>query len=151
MALVRITGNAWTHQGEPIPAERRPELFFVPKAHGIGDDSLLLGVEAKAALETDGEFAADVESYPGLLYQPRMRWLLNPEEPDPEMWAYGSAEWPFLIAPGSGGPIGDLIGVFPPGTILVGIGEPPIGGVVWIDITDETENGVAVWAPEGTF
>ncbi|MDF2045163.1 hypothetical protein P2P98_03235 [Microbacterium sp. Kw_RZR3] len=151
MPLVQITGNAWTHQGQPIGPERRPELFFAPKAHGFGDDSLLIGVEAKADLQASGYFTVMVEAAPGLLYQPRMRWLLNPAEQDPEQWAYGYAEWPFLIAPGNGGVIGDLIGVFPPGTILVGIGEPPIGGVVWIDITDETENGVAVWAPEGTF
>ena len=150
MALVQITGNAWDHQGQPIPANRAPELFFVPRAHGFGGSALLVGGEAKATLNTStGAFTVEVESQPGLLYQPRMRWLLNPDGPDPDQWRFGTAEWPFLIAPGEGGLITDLIGVFPPGTILVGIGPPPVGGIVWIDINDQTEDGALVWAPEG--
>lgn len=149
MTLVTIHGNAWTHQGRPIPAELRPRLKFFPKAHSFGGGALLVGVEARADLDlATGQFTVEVESEPGLLYQPRMEWFPGLSDETGAHWA----EWPFLIAPGNGGLITDLIGVFPPGTILVGLGAPPSGvaGVAWIDITDQTEEGALVYAPEGS-
>lgn len=152
MVTVTITGNAWTHQGEPIPAEKRPELFLRPKAHAFGSGSLLLGVEAKADLNlATGAFTVDVESVPGVFYEPVMRWLINPHENDPKMWAYGYAEWPFLVSPNNGGVITDLINKFPPGTILVALGPPTVTGVAWIDLLDQTDEGALVYAPRGRF
>lgn len=151
MTLVTIRGHAWTHQGEPILQSRMPELFLVPKAHSFGGTAIFVGVEAKADLNPiTGFFTVEVEADSGIYYQPVMRWRVNWRENDPEKIAYGYAEWPFLVAPGEGGLITDLIADFPPGTILVGVGEPPIDDVVWIDITDQNEQGALVYAPEGT-
>lgn len=149
MSTVTITGNAWTHQGVPVPAGKHPELWFRPKAHAWGSDGLLLGVEVKATLAADGSFSVALESEQDTYYQPVMRWLINPAEQDPAQWAWQYAEWPFLVVPGDGGNITDLINAFPPGTIIVALGPPlsSISNVAWVDLTDQTDEGAMVYAP----
>ena len=152
MTTVTITGNAWTHAGTPIPAEMHPELWFRPLANALGADGLLAGVEVQAALAADGSFSVQLESELGVYYRPFMRWVTNPSEQDPANWAYRYAEWDFLVVPGEGGTISDLINHFPPGAIIAAFG-PPLSGVTnvaWIDLDDQTAEGAMVWAPAGS-
>lgn len=153
MPVVTITGNAWTHQGAPIPAAKHPELWFRPKAQAWGSDGLLVAVEAQATLNNStGAFSVELVSEPGVYYQPVMRWLVNETHPT-EQWAYEYAEWPFLFTPGEGGPIGDLINNFPPGVIIAALGPPvdAAANVVWIDLLDQTDEGAQVYAPAGSY
>ncbi|VXC30393.1 conserved hypothetical protein [Microbacterium sp. 8M] len=150
MSTVTVTGNAWTHAGQPIPAAMHPELWFRPQASALGSDGLLAAVEVQATLAADGSFTVELESDAGIFYRPFMRWVTNPSEQDPQNWAYRYAEWEFLVVPGLGGNISDLINNFPPGTIIVALG-PPLSGVTnvaWVDMTDQTEDGALVYAPE---
>jgi len=150
MSTVTVTGNAWTHAGAPVPSWRRPELWFRPKANALGSSGLLVGVEVKADLNaSSGAFTVQLESDVGLYYQPVLRWLTNPSEQDPSRWAWQYAEWDFLVVPGNGGNLSDLINNFPPGTIIAALG-PPLSGVTnvaWIDLTDQTDEGALVYAP----
>ena len=152
MSTVTVTGNAWTHAGQPIPAAMHPELWFRPLKNALGADGLLAGVEVKATLAADGSFSVQLESELGVYYRPVMRWVTNPSDQDPANWAYRYAEWEFLVVPGEGGPITDLINNFPPGSIIAAFGPPPEGttNVVWIDLNDQTEEGAQVWAPAGS-
>lgn len=128
MAAVTVTGNAWDHTGSPIPAANRPELWFRPLAHEVTGDALLAGVEAKATLNlTTGAFTVQLIAEPWIRYRPVLRWLINPLEPNTEMWAWGYAEWDWTLNPfPDGGPIGELGGpdltIF---SVLVGLTYPP--------------------------
>lgn len=128
MGVVTVTGNAWDHTGAPIPASNFPELWFRPLGHDISAGSLLVGVEAKANLNlATGAFTVDLMAEPWIRYRPVLRWLVNPLEPNPEMWSWGYAEWDWTFNPfPSGGPISDLdvpdLSIF---SILVGLTYPP--------------------------
>lgn len=151
--LVSITGNAWDHQGQPIPAFRHPELWFEPQASTVSHQGALLArVEAKATLNSaTGAFTVDLESEPNIFYRPVMTWFRDTTSPDPEMWSRGRLEWPFLVAPGDGGRIDELINEFPPGAIIAALAPPPdsIEAVIWIDMTDVTPDGAMLYGPEG--
>lgn len=114
MPLVTVTGNAWDASRAPIPALNEPELWFRPLDTEIGSGLLTdREVPAKTFDVASGAFTVDVESKPGLLYQPIMRWLKNAE--DPRNRARTETEWlPFF--PDLGGDIDDLI------EIAIGIG-----------------------------
>lgn len=149
MALVTVTGNAWDHSRDVIPADLHPRLFARPTADRIAG-SLLVGVESQATLNpTTGAFTVKLES--GLDYRMVMDWLLPGQETEPpERRARTYAEWPPFNS-GSGGTIGSL---FPPratGTIVAELGPPPgsAEGVVWIDLTDVTADGALVYSPGG--
>jgi len=131
---VSVTGNAWSHAGSPIPAERRPELWFRPNRNNLSESALLAAVDVKATLDPGtGRFVAVLESAPAVLYRPWMRWLVNPDERDPERWAFGYAEWPFEINPYPvGGPIDELARVdLSTITVYVGLDAPPEGYRGW--------------------
>jgi hypothetical protein len=69
----------------------------------------------------------NLEAAHGVTYTPWLRWLLNPEEQKPEMWAWGYAEWKFTITPyPNGGPIGTLASVdLSIYSVLVSLTLPP--------------------------
>lgn len=134
MAKVSVTGNAWDHTGNPLPATLQPELWFRPEGHDISGNALLAGVEAKATLNLNsGAFTVDLMAEPWLRYRPHLRWLLNPNESSPEKWSYGWATWDWTINPyPNGGPIGNLDGpnldVY---SVLVSLAPPPPGYKGW--------------------
>lgn len=134
MPVVTVTGNAWDHTGSPIPAALFPELWFRPLGHDVAEGALLAGVEVKASLNTTtGSFAAQLVAEPSIRYRPVLRWLLNPQEPNPQMWAWGYAEWNWEFNPY---PIGGLISELggPDLTaysVLVSLDPPPPGYKGW--------------------
>lgn len=134
MAIVTVTGNAWTHRGEPIPANRKPELWFRPRRESLNGDSLLTATDVRADLNaTTGAFQVKLEAGPALLYRPWMRWLTNPHERDTDKWAFGFSEWPFDINPYPiGGDLSHLVKVEPSTlTVLVSLNPPPPGFTGW--------------------
>jgi hypothetical protein len=155
MALVTNTGNAWDQNGVPIPAVNEPELWSRPlwtsTARGLLTDR---EVPAKTFNVATGAFTVELESAPGLLFMPILRWLKNPE--DPKHRARGEAEWrPFF--PGGGGPIDEL-----PDTSVglrgayYGLGNPPPSfierdDIAYIDISGVGGGSVQWWLPEGNF
>ncbi|MDR6867539.1 hypothetical protein J2Y69_002143 [Microbacterium resistens] len=147
MSTVQVYGNAWTFAGVPIPPEMHPELWFRPKTEGIGSSGLLVAVEVKANLQADGAFTVQLEADTSVYYQPVLRWLIDPTVQLPERWDWQYAEWDFLVVPGNGGNISDLANNFPPGAIVAAYGPPIVGGLVWIDLLNVTDEGAAVWSP----
>lgn len=128
MPLATVTGNAWAHTGAAIPTRNQAELWFRPLAHDVSDSTLLAGVEVKATLDAaTGAFTVDLVAEPWIRYQPFLRWLINPYEPNTEMWAWGYAEWDWTINPfPDGGPVGELGGPdLTTYSILVGLTYPP--------------------------
>lgn len=110
MALVTVTGNAWDHTGAPVPAVYRPELWFRPERADVIDDTLATPTEVKALMNAAGQFTVQLMSAPGVRYRPVLRWLVNPDEPLMEKWAYGYARWDWAVHPyPTGGPIGDIV------------------------------------------
>lgn len=148
MALVTITGNAWDGDRDPIPAANEPELFFRPLSTSMMQGLLTdREVPAEAFNLATGAFTVELESVPGLMYIPILRWLKNPE--DPMNRGRGQAEWkPFY--PGTGGPISQLPPVVQLGGVWYGFGAPPTvlrsrNDSIYLDITGP---GVGVWVPE---
>lgn len=134
MATVTVTGNAWDHTGNPIPAGLHPQLWFRPEGHDISGGSLLAGVEAKATLNSaSGAFTVELVAEPWIRYRPVLRWLLNPSEPNMAMWAWGYAEWSWTFNPyPSGGTIGNLAGPnLTTYSVLVSLDPPPAGYKGW--------------------
>lgn len=134
MALVTVTGNAWDHTGSPIPSTLRPELWFRPEKHDVSGSALVAGVEAKATLNlTTGAFSVELVAEPWIRYKPVLRWLLNPDEPNMERWAWGYAEWSWSFNPyPTGGKIGDLGGPdLSAYNVFVSLNAPPAGYKGW--------------------
>lgn len=134
MATVTVTGNAWDHTGAPIPGALHPELWFRPQGSSVAGDALVAGVEAKAALNlATGAFTVQLVSAPGIRYQPFLRWLINPTEQDPDLWAFKYADWQFWVTPYPiGGPIGNLTDVdLTAFNVLVSLDPPPPGYRGW--------------------
>lgn len=128
MATVVVTGNAWDHTGSPIDAALFPQLWFRPEGHDVSGASLLAGVEAQATLDpVTGAFTVQLVAEPWIRYKPVLRWLLNPDEPNMQMWAWGYAEWAWSFNPfPTGGDIGDLGGPdLTTYNVLVGLTYPP--------------------------
>lgn len=134
MATVTVTGNAWDHTGSPIPAGLRPELWFRPLGHDVASGSLLAGVEVKSTLNTaTGAFTVKLVAEPWIRYRPVLRWLLNPDEPNMQMWAWGYAEWSWTFNPfPNGGKISDLGGPdLSAYHVFVSLNTPPAGYKGW--------------------
>lgn len=131
MAQVTVSGNLWDHTGAPIPAERRPELFFRPRQSSIVDSGLLAGVEARASLNAStGAFTVRLEAHPGLRYDMYARWLVDPAERLPERWVFRSARWDVGVDPYPiGGSMRDLVAQNAGHAlmVLVQLDEPPAG------------------------
>ena len=154
MVAVDVTGRLVAPDGKPYPAARRPKLGFRPLAHTAGSGSLVPAVETYAVVDPlTGMFLAQLESIPGLRYRPFVQWVLNPGEPDPALWAMGSAEWDFDFHPGGGGAIDVLANLVPVASIAAQLTPPPVSatGMVWIDLSDVALGGALVYAPEGSF
>lgn len=149
MAKVTVTGNAWDHSREVIPSELRPRLWARPVADQIAG-SLLVGVSSRASLNlTTGAFAIELES--GLDYTMWMDWLMPGQESEPPGdRAMGRAEWPVFNS-ASGGSISALFPAKATGTIVAELAPPPpeASGIIWIDLTDVTSEGVLVYGPGG--
>ena len=127
MPTKTVTGNVRTHLGITMPEERQLELWFRPNADNVSA-GLAIGVDAKATLNTaNGVFSASLEAAPWITYTPWVRWLENPEENDPEKWAFGYAEWNWSFNPyPNGGPIDELVGdVLSIYSVLVAMTVPP--------------------------
>lgn len=135
MTQVTITGNAWDGDLDPIPAVNEPELFFRPlatsKARGLLTDR---EIPAETFNVATGAFTARLESSPGLLYIPILRWLKNPE--DPMNRARGKTEWDAFF-PGAGGPISELDPAVGIRGLLFGFGDPSeqLNFAIYLDIT----------------
>ncbi|WP_404475126.1 hypothetical protein [Microbacterium aerolatum] len=134
MATVQVTGNAWDHTGSPIPAELHPQLWFRPERHDVSGANLLAGVEAQATLDTaTGAFNVDLVAEPWIRYKSVLRWLLNPHEPNMQMWAWGYAEWSWTFNPyPGGGPISELgVPDLSIHNVFVSLNTPPAGYKGW--------------------
>lgn len=134
MAVVTVTGNAWDHTGSPIPANLHPQLWFRPERHDVAAGSLLAGVEAQATLNgATGAFTVQLVAEPWIRYKPVLRWLLNPNEPNMQMWAWGYAEWSWAFNPyPAGGSISDLGGPdLTAYSVFVSLDPPPAGYRGW--------------------
>lgn len=152
MALVTVTYNAWDANRAVIPAGLVPEVWFRPIATSLAS-GLMTDREVKGTLNpTTGAGSVQLESQPGMLYVPSVRWLVDEEqanESEPNR-ARGRAEWePFF--PGSGGPIDQLPGK---GNALSGIwygfGDPPQSllvrkDVVYFDISGAPNGRPVLW------
>lgn len=151
MALVTVTYNAWDANREVIPANLVPEVWFRPIATSR-DNGLLTDREVKGTLNpTTGAGSVQLESLPGLLYVPSVRWLVDPDQQNEseQNRARGRSEWE-PIFPGDGGPISTLPGVVKLSGIWYGYGAPPTSikkrnDSIYLDITGP---GVGVWVPE---
>lgn len=135
MPLVDVTGYAWDHARAPFFSQNQPELWFRPNQANTLAGALLSRVEVQADLNAgSGAFTVQLEASPGITYTPVLRWLVNPQEPNPEMRAWGYDEWPLVVNPyPNGGQIGDLVGAspLPFGDVLVQLAPPPAGYVGW--------------------
>lgn len=149
MAKVTITGSVWDGDLDPIPAANEPELFFRPLSTSR-DRGLLTDREVFADIPNlgTGAFTVQLESQPGLMYVPILRWLKNPE--DPNNRARGQAEWE-PIFPGAGGPIDQLPS---DGNALSGVwhgfGDPPEvfkkrNDVIYVDISGLPNGKPVLW------
>lgn len=130
MALVTITGNAWDHSRQVIPAELQPRLWAKPLGDRVSG-SLLAGVESRATLDpVSGAFMVAVEG--NLDYRMVMDWLVpGQEEEAPGGRARTFAEWPVFNS-ASGGAIQDLPGApISSATVLVQLAPPPPGYRGW--------------------
>lgn len=103
--IVTVTGRVSDHSSVPI-AGRAARLFFVPTRPNTTSGGLRSGVEVQASL-TDASGAFSVELDNEAEYVIRLDWLLFPD--DPENYARGGEEWPYVLRPDRGGEIGDLI------------------------------------------
>lgn len=150
MALVDVTGNAWSFGRRPIPASMRPELWFRPVRADVGPGGLFSGVEVQASLTAaTGAFTVKLEH--DFEFQIVQRWVTNPSEPLPQNWVWEYSQWHFTFFPGAGGRIDDLVKNFRVGTIRAALGPPPSDApaMAWIDLTDVAAGGALVYAPEG--
>lgn len=153
MALVQVTGSAWDHMRVELPASQHPRLWFRPKGSSVGNAGLMTDGSILANLNLGtGAFTVDLESDPGVQYQPWMDYLIPGQENEPPGdRARGYVEWEFWFYAGNGGPIQDLVDLVPVGMIVAADEPPPeTGSSGWIDMSDETEDGAMLWAPEGT-
>lgn len=146
MSLVTITGNAWDVNLIPIPAAAEPEVFLRPiatsTARGLLTDR---EIAPKTFTVATGAFVFDVESAPGLMYVPILRWLKSPE--DPRNRARGETEWDAFF-PGNGGPISALDPAIGIRALLFGFGPPPVQltQAIYLDITGPT---IKIYGPKG--
>ncbi|WP_455904728.1 hypothetical protein [Microbacterium sp.] len=146
MSKVTITGNAWDGDLDPIPTVNAPELFFRPiatsAARGLLTDR---EIPAESFNLGTGAFTVQLESQPGLMYAPILRWLKNPE--DPKNRARGQTEWePFY--PGAGGDISSLSPIAGLFGLLFGFGPPPsyLFFAIYLDITGPK---IRIYGPKG--
>ncbi|KRD51971.1 hypothetical protein [Microbacterium sp. Root280D1] len=155
MTLVTITYNAWDANRGKIPAADKPEIWFRPLTTSV-ENGLITDREVKGTLDySTGAGQVQLESAPGLLYVPFLRWLSNPLLDEPGNRAFEYAEWsPFH--PANGGPIDELPGIVPAfGAFFYGFGDPPNflfirNDVIWVDISGSEDGYWQPWAPAGT-
>lgn len=146
MSLVTITGSAWDGDLDPIPAENEPELFFRPIATSMARGLLTdREIPAKTFNVATGAFTVQLESQPGLMYIPIMRWLKNPESPNNR--ARGHSEWQ-MFYPGTGGDISELDPAVGIRALLFGFSPPPaqLKYAVYLDIKGPK---IRIYGPEG--
>lgn len=153
MALVTVTYNAWDHNQDPVPSSLQPELWFRPLATSYAA-GLMTSREVKGSLSASGAGSVRLESQPGLLYMPVLRWLSDPSQADEDIENRARAydEWePFY--PGGGGDISELDPAVGLKGVLYGYGRPPerLDGVVYLDIGGTTGVGVGVYGPDGAY
>lgn len=151
--FVKVTYQAWDHNGEEIPAELHPRVGFKPLQTSLYN-GMLTSREVWGTLNPDGTGEVMLENTPGILYVPFIEWLTDPSQwaEKVENRAVGRSEWKPII-PGDGGDITDLADLTPYGPIVAVLGPPPAAtqGIVWIDLTDQTVDGALVYAPEGAY
>lgn len=146
MSKVTITGNAWDGDLDPVPAENEPELWFRPLATSTARGLLTdREIPADTFNLASGAFTVRIESQPGLMYTPILRWLKNPE--DPNNRARGKTEWePFY--PAEGGDISSLSPIAGLFGLLFGFGPPPqrLTFAIYLDITGPK---IRIYGPKG--
>lgn len=151
MALVTITGKAWEHGYRTVPADLQPELWFRPLSTSYAR-GLRSSREVRAALDSDtGDFEVELESQPGLLYVPVLRWLTDRSQATESVdnRARGYDEWePFW--PGNGGDISNMDPWGGRWGLFFGYGDPPssLSNAVYFDLEDSP---VRIWGPPNAF
>lgn len=151
MAQVTITYNAWDHNREVVPANLQPEVWFRPLGTSLAN-GLMTAREVKGTLNAStGVGSVSLESAPGLMYVPEMRWLVDESqasESEPNR-ARGYCEWEAFF-PADGGPISELspiVGLF---GLLYGFGPPPsyLTLAIYLDITGPA---IKIYGPKGVI
>lgn len=151
MALVTISYNAWDHNRQVVPAALQPEVWFRPIRSSLAN-GLMTEREVKGTLDpTTGAGSVQLESVPGIMYVPTMRWLIDASQANETVQnrAHGYCEWQ-PIYPGTGGSISQLPDVVNLAGIWYGFGAPPTAirsrnDVIYFNISGSS---VGVWAPE---
>lgn len=148
MPKATVTGNVWDSDLDPIPASNAPELFFRPVATSTARGLLTdREIPADTFNVGTGAFTVQLESQPGLMYTPILRWLKNPQ--DLGNRARGQSEWePFY--PGTGGDISSLSPITGLFGLLFGYGPPPshLFFAVYLDITGPD---IKIYGPKGVI
>ncbi|MBC6496116.1 hypothetical protein [Microbacterium sp. 4-7] len=156
MTLVTVTYTAWDNNRKVVPASAQPRVGFRPLTTST-DSGLMTDREVWGTLDpVTGVGSVQLESVPGLIYQPFMDWLIDDGADEPTNRARETCEWaPFH--PANGGPIDELPGVVPAfGAYYYGFGDPPIfllirNDVLYVDISGSADGFWQPWVPEGTL
>lgn len=139
-----------TDLGESPVTGATPRVWVEGAQDAFGVSKVLAGRRRiPVALNASG--FGSVNLTPSTETTPRMEYVLRCEWLDEER-PVGYARWSFFAEPG-GGYVAAMGRRPQTGDVVAGFGPPPAGvqNVGWIDMTDETADGLMVYAPEGSL
>src|SRR5690606_18770769 len=96
--FVKVTYQAWDHNGKEIPPELHPRVGFKPLQTSLYN-GMLTSREVWGTLNPDGTGEVMLENTPGILYVPFIEWLADPSQwaEKVENRAVGRSEWKPII------------------------------------------------------